>query len=231
MATCEMTTSLGPYLLGGVELDEWSSIDGHLQWCEICQAEVVRLAGLPGLIGKIPVEEVLPRPRPSESEHSPAGRKGVARARIMQTGGALVVALAAILGVIALSRGPSPSWSHTFALVGSNPVTGVSGGASLTAEEWGTEIWVKLRGVPAGRECELVARTRQGRAVVGGTWWSTSANGAWVPATAPFQPSQIASVEIATPSERLVTLTTDVGARAERPLEQPAASSLMVGGA
>jgi hypothetical protein len=231
MATCEMTTSLGLYLLGGVELDEWSSIDEHLQWCKICQGEVVRLAGLPGLIGRLPAEEVLPRPASLKSEDPAAGKKREGRLRIVQTGGALVVALAAIFSIVVLSRGPSSSWSHTFALAGSNPVTGVSGGASLTAEDWGTEIWVKLRGVPPGHECELVAQTRDGRSVVGGTWLSASANGTWIPATAPFQPSQIASVEITTPSEHLVTLTSHVGARTERSLEQPAASFLRVGGA
>jgi hypothetical protein len=231
MATCEMTTSLGIYLLGGVELDEWSSIDEHLQWCEICQGEVVRLAGLPGLIGRLPVEEVLPRLTSPKSEDSAAGRNRVGRLCIMQSGGALLVTLAAIFGIIALSRGPSPSWSHTFALAGSNPVTGVSGGASLTAEDWGTEIWVKLRGVPPGHECKLVAQTGDGRSVVGGTWLSASANGTWIPATAPFQPSQIASVEITTPSEHLVTLTSHVRARTERSLEQPASSFLRVRGA
>jgi hypothetical protein len=129
---------------------------------------------------------------------------------------AFVVVLPAMFGLIAVSRQPASSWSHTFALEGANPFTHVSGGASLTAERWGTEIWVKLRGVPPGLECQLVVRARDGRTVVGGAWASGTANGAWIPATAPFGRAQIASVQIAVPPEHLLTMTGDIEAAAKR---------------
>jgi hypothetical protein len=216
MTTCEMTTSLGPYLLGAVEFDEWTDIDGHLQRCEVCQAEVVRLAGLPGLIGKIPLDEALAFSSASPVASSPVRRKRAGGAHRTRAGvAAFAIALVAIFGLITVLRPPGSSWSHTFALEGANPLTGVSGGASLTAERWGTEIWVKLRGVPPGLECQLVVRARDGRTVVGGTWASGTANGAWIPASAPFAPSQIAAIEIAAPLEHLLMLTGDIKALAE----------------
>jgi hypothetical protein len=229
MTTCEMTTSLGPYLLGAVEFDEWSDIDRHLQQCELCQAEVVRLAGLPGLMGKIPLDEVLAFSASSEVAPPPVQAKRAGGLRLMRSGplmrtgllmragvAAVVIAILAVFGLITVSRQPASSWSHTFALEGANPLTHVSGGASLTAETWGTEIWVKLRGVPPGLECQLMVRARDGRTVVGGAWASGTANGAWIPATAPFGPSQIASLEIAAPPKHLLTLTGDIDASAKR---------------
>jgi hypothetical protein len=217
MTTCEMTTSLGPYLLGAVEFDEWTDIDDHLQRCEVCQTEVVRLAGLPGLMGKIPLDEALAFSSASPVASSAVRRKRSGGAHRTRAGvAAFVIALVAIVGLITVSR-PSGSWSRTFALEGSNPSTRVSGGASLTAERWGTEIWVKLRGVPPGLDCQLVVRARDGRTVVGGAWASGTANGARIPATAPFGPSQIASLEIAAPPQHLLTLTGAKDAPAKRP--------------
>lgn len=227
MPACEMMTSLGPYLLGAVEFDEWSRTDQHLQQCGACQGEVVRLAGLPGLMGRIQVGEVLSEPGPLEKNEGPGRTKRVRGAPLARVGLTVVVlALAGWLGVMTMGRGLSPAWSHTFALVGANRVTHVSGGASLTAETWGTEIWVKLRGVQPGSECKLIVRARDGRTVVGGTWASGSADGAWIPATAPFRPSQIANVEIAIPSGHLVTLTTDIGAKGRRAPAAPPSRSL-----
>jgi hypothetical protein len=51
--TCPQTSTLGVYLLGALEPEDRSSFESHLHGCEICRAELVRLAPLPGLLNQI----------------------------------------------------------------------------------------------------------------------------------------------------------------------------------
>jgi hypothetical protein len=214
--TCDRTTSIGAYLLGGLDYPEWQDIDRHLPDCEICRAEIVRLAGLPGLIGRLPLDEVIA----GDADLAPPARSNRRSARRRHTSlavaaAALVLALAGTLGGIAatetgtakVTATASATWSTRFALSGSNPSTGVQGGASLTAKSWGTEIWVQLNGVPPHLQCDLVVHTSDGRAIAGGAWSSDATRGVWVPASAPVGPSQIANLDIATSAGSLVTLT------------------------
>lgn len=212
--TCDVTTSIGAYLLGGLGYQEWSDIDRHLHDCEACRSEVVRLAGLPGLIARVPLDEFIGSDRHVEPLR-PAGTVTRHPARwtrgLMTVGAVLVIAIAGSLAGFAMTRSgppssPSSSWSRTFALSGGNVATGVHGGASLTAESWGTEIWVQLQGVPPKVWCRLIVRSTNGRSVVGGTWSSGSKKAAWVPASAPFGPSAVASLQVVAPARTLVTL-------------------------
>jgi hypothetical protein len=218
VTTCDITTSIGAYLLGSLEYGEWVTIDQHVRECEECEADVVRLAGLPGLIGKLSVDEVIADVRDQSAPaitmlRSPRTlRKWLATAAVsIAIAGSVAGGLLARMTEPPPTAGPSSTWPHTFSLTGSNPTTRVSGDASLTAESWGTEIWVKLQGVPGDVQCGLVVRALDGRSVVGGTWSSgNSTAGIWVPASAPFRPPEIASLEVATPTKQLITLTNNV---------------------
>jgi hypothetical protein len=214
--TCEITKSIGAYLLGGLDYSEWEEIDRHVQECDVCRPEVVRLAGLPSLIGRLPVDEVIgdgagsspftPIPRPARSP-------GLRRMWLAAT--ALVIVLAGTFAGIAVTRAgtgtATATWSTAFALSGSDPATGAHGGASLTAEPWGTEVWIRVQGVKRGTQCQLVVEERDGQAIVAGTWRSGSTKASWVPASAPVKPSGITSLEIATPSGVAVTLARHSG--------------------
>jgi hypothetical protein len=52
--TCQMITSLGVYLLGAACPGERLRIEAHLPGCAECQAELTRLAPLPGLLARVP---------------------------------------------------------------------------------------------------------------------------------------------------------------------------------
>jgi hypothetical protein len=233
VTTCDITTSIGAYLLGSLESGEWVTIDQHVRECEVCQADLVRLAGLPGLMAQLSIDEVIADviDQPTTATTIPRSprtlRKWLATA-------ALIIAIAGSVagGLLARTTGPSPAAgpssvrSQTFTLTGSNTTTRVRGSASLRAESWGTEIWVTLHGVPGGVQCALVVRARDGRSVVGGTWSSgNSTAGVWVPASAPFRPSQIASLEVATPTKRLITLISNVHGPAHQALTSRSAAN------
>lgn len=55
--TCSQTSTLGVYLLGALEPEERSTFESHLYGCDICRAELVRLAPLPGLLNQITVAD------------------------------------------------------------------------------------------------------------------------------------------------------------------------------
>lgn len=51
--TCTHTSTLGVYLLGALEPEDRSGFEAHLSRCDLCRAELVRLAPLPGLLNQI----------------------------------------------------------------------------------------------------------------------------------------------------------------------------------
>ncbi len=51
--TCPQTSTLGVYLLGALEPEERSTFESHMYGCDVCRAELVRLAPLPGLLNQI----------------------------------------------------------------------------------------------------------------------------------------------------------------------------------
>lgn len=219
--TCEITESIGAYLFGALDYSEWREIDRHLEQCDVCRPELVRLAGLPGLIGRLPVDDVIANePERSSSASRTRPRRSASVRRTWLAAASLVIALVGTFAGIAATRAPTgrgaatakttgtatTKWSTAFALSGSNPATGVHGGASLTAERWGTEIWVRVQGIKPGTPCELVVSGRKSRAIVAGTWTSDSTKAFWVPGSAPMNPSGITSVKIATAAGVAVTL-------------------------
>jgi len=55
---CQFTMFLGTYLLGVDDADERLRIEGHLPGCAACREELARLAPLPGLLSRVPTDQV-----------------------------------------------------------------------------------------------------------------------------------------------------------------------------
>lgn len=56
--SCQHTVDVGAYLFGSLDLKERSAFERHLPGCDTCQAEMLRLAPLPGLLGRLSLEDV-----------------------------------------------------------------------------------------------------------------------------------------------------------------------------
>ncbi len=205
--TCEFATLDGAYVLGSLSPTERAEYERHLGTCEECSRSVRELAGLPGLLGRVPADllehpvsepvpaTLLPRLIAEARKHD--------RRRSIRT--AVLAAAAAVIagGSVALAAGlrggetPEPDAAPTATVtitpptVTTSPETaprermdavqrsGAKGWVSLTPVRGGTRLDLNCR--YEGRHAytyEVVVRTADGREETAGTF--TAVPGKWV---------------------------------------------------
>ena len=92
-------------------------------------------------------------------------------------------------------------------LSGANPATHVRVTVALTGTSWGTSIRLLAWGLPLNQPCRLIVRSRTGGTEVTGVWDAWSAGPVSIPASAAWRPADISSLQVATTSRNLVTVT------------------------
>lgn len=181
--------SLGVYVLGAIDPAERSVVDAHLTSCPDCREELAGLAGLPALLGRVPIEEAgkiawsdspereLPGgypdgERPGEEILTPllarvAHRRRVSRWRnLASVAAAALIAAGAALGAVRLASPPPAGpvaalhWENAQT---ANPRAQLD--VRYAGMPWGTRLDVKVSGIAAGTTCELWVVSRDG------TWW------------------------------------------------------------
>jgi hypothetical protein len=208
--TCQMMTSLGVYLLGAADAEERQRVEAHLTGCPSCQAELGRLAGLPSLLAGVP-EDMLAISRPPVPGQ-PARSRSRERARRpwrAMAAAACVAAVAGAAGGFWLAPRDAGSGPAAVTMSGANPATHVTATAALTATSWGTSIELKINGAPLNVPCRLIVRSRTGATEVAGIWDAWSKGLISVPASAAWLPSDIASLQVATATGDLVTISAE----------------------
>jgi Putative zinc-finger len=220
-AQCALArVELGVYLLGAIEPAQRAWVGRHLAACPRCRAELAGLAGLPALLRRVPASEVrllelegAGPPVPGPPLSVVAGRMSrIRRRRWCRTAVATFAAgIAAATGLQVLhpAAGPPaagvPRWSVTAA--GANPVTGAWAAIQYAAEPWGTELEVRVTGVPAGTRCQLWVTGPRGQVVAAGGWTIAAARpAAWYPASAPFPVASVRGIAVTAAGKVLVTV-------------------------
>jgi hypothetical protein len=225
-----MMMSLGVYVLGAADAGERSRVEAHLPGCPACQAELMRLTPLPGLLADVPggLRPAGKLPGAAAGQPVPAQPRSrvhrlwrVAAAGTAGTGARpdrpwRIAAVAASVAAIAGAAGgfwlapagtrtaPRPA---TVTLSGANPGMRVTATAALTATSWGTSIQLSLRGLPLNVPCRLIVHSRTGATEVTGVWDAWNDGPISVPASAGWRPSDIASLEVATAAKTLVMIS------------------------
>ncbi|TNC27691.1 anti-sigma factor family protein [Amycolatopsis alkalitolerans] len=165
---CPYTSSVAAHVLGALEPGESVELERHYRTCPQCREELVMLAPLPGLLVRLSPEDTGPQPAKA---HRPAPR----RARRLHVIAA-ALALIAVAGAAGYTAGhdtsgtpaaATVSWSRT---VSATPTMRAT--ADLTARPWGTQVGLHLANPPSGKQCHLVAFTRDGSQQTIG-WWTT----------------------------------------------------------
>jgi hypothetical protein len=174
MTSCQTTESLGPYLLGALDIRERAAVGAHLADCAACRTIADELQPVPVLLGRLHFDDLTPpEPSPRLLERLLAAQ---ATARRRRRVGALVAvaALAAVVGVAggvigAGAPADEPS-AGTVAVTAAESAKGITATAWLTPDAAGTGIRLHLEGVPGGEWCSLVVRDRDGRTQTAATW-------------------------------------------------------------
>jgi len=145
----------GAYVLGALSPEERVAFERHLPGCESCARSVRELAGLPGLLARVPVEVVdaehVPAPVPDTLLPALVRRVRRSRRRTAWLTSGLVAAAAAVaigaVGVATLDDDPPPSAAPTVGPTTAAPVLlrpvgekPVSGWLSMTQVGWGTRL-------------------------------------------------------------------------------------------
>ena len=206
--SCHYTIDLGCYVLGSLDPAERAKIEEHLGDCDVCRAELVSLAGLPGLLSRVSPQEAaagLPETPPQLLEGllaRAAEQRRTRRHRLMAAAAALILVAGGIVGGVELAHPSGQVHATTTAADGP-----VHASVRLVGTSTGTKITLSLSGVPSGEECRMVAISKDGSSHDAGSWWASYSGGAVVNETAALAPAEIAALRVETRTGRaLVTI-------------------------
>lgn len=212
---------LGVYVLGAIGPGERAQIDRHLAACPRCREELAGLAGLPGLLRRVPPDVAmqawaddtnLARPGPPLDRLISRMSAIRLRRRLTAATGALVIGLAAATGVQVLrarlagfSAAAAPRWIDTD--TAGSPATGAWAAVRYAAQPWGAELEVRVTGIPAGTRCRLLVTNTQGQGIAAGGWTITAGSQhTWYPASVPWPTGSLRGFDITTGGQTLVTV-------------------------
>jgi hypothetical protein len=153
MTTDEFALYDAAYVLGALSPADRREFEDHLEVCPACATSVSELAGLPGLMSRVSIDQLTAEPEPVPETLLPSLARAVRRERrrrrlVVGTAAAAAACLIAAGGV-AISRPDSPGRAQVtasapsgtaklaFTTVVSSPVTA---SARLVDMAWGTRI-------------------------------------------------------------------------------------------
>lgn len=217
--SCEHSHDDGAYVLGALSPAERSAYQAHLAGCDECTRSVQELAGLPGLLARVPAEvlessEEKPLPDtllPALMRETRRTRRRRLRMAVAATAAAAVVVAGGSLA-IGLAVGDDPPAQAPAAPTGEamEPVGPevMSASVALTSVPWGTRLDLTCSYPPPPEEWAdtdgwvyaLVVVTRDGRAEQVATWRALPGKSMRLAAATAASREDISSVEIRTMS-------------------------------
>jgi hypothetical protein len=227
MSTDEFALYDAAYVLGALSPVERREFEDHLKGCTACASSVGELAGLPGLMSKVSLEELTAEVEPPPETLLPSLARAVRRERVRRrlavgTAAAAAACLVAV-GAVALSGSDSParqpatsiasgSSNRAMSAVVPSPV---SASVRLVDVVWGTRVDLtcsySAQGSfpPGGRPYAMVVIDRGGAEQQVATWMALPGRQLTVLGASSLARKDIAAVEIRTMSGRaLLRLTT-----------------------
>jgi hypothetical protein len=212
---------LGVYLLGAIGPAERVQVEQHLAVCPWCRGELTALAGLPGLLRRVPPDTALRAwtEAPGDAVPGPNLDRLIRRVsairlrrRLMAVAAAVLIGIAAATGLHVLQSHPAsttattvPRWTDTD--TGVSATTGARAAVRYAAERWGTELEVRITGMPRGTRRQLRVINAQGQGVAAGGWIITKGSQhTWYPASVPWPAASLHGFVITSGRQILVTV-------------------------
>jgi Putative zinc-finger len=234
----EARVSLGVYVLGAIDPAERAQVESHLAACRDCRDELAGLAALPALLARVTAEEAMalaagdgppPAGRAAGVEPPPellaavidltAARRRRRRWRDAGLGLAAALIIAAgVLGGLRLGSSPAPAPTASGVAYPGQPngpwqtatttAAGMSATVSYRSMGWGTQVAVKVSGIPVGTSCQLWVVGPGGRRTLAGGWVTDDHEGAvWYPGSAGLPAGGVHGFQISVGGTRTLSLT------------------------
>jgi len=212
--------ALGVYVVGAIDPAERSVVDAHLSHCLECREELAGLAGLPALLGRVPLADAERLALGDEElEEAPAelldallgqvaARRRARRWRVIAAAAAaaiIAVGGGGLAGGILMSHHSTPP----YLVRGSDQATHVSAAVYYSSAKLGTRMQVQVTGIPNGTHCQFWVTTTAGRHLLVGGWTVNDyKSGNWYNASTTLPMSQLRSVDVSgTNGKVLVSVT------------------------
>lgn len=174
----------GAYALGALAPDDRRRFERHLAVCDRCAHDVRVLAPIPGLLGRIEPEDVGAGVSDQTADEI-AGRvrrdeQRLHTSRRRWRAAALASAAVAVIVVSALVLDVGSSGERDDSAVAATVTSSlaVSSEVSTSARGWGTQIELRLAGLPRRAEYQLWVVGDDGEWSVAATWGPTESGGA-----------------------------------------------------
>jgi anti-sigma factor RsiW len=200
--------ALGVYVVGAIDPAERSVVDAHLSHCLDCREELAGLAGLPALLGRVPLADAERLALGDEElEEAPAelldalmgqvaARRRARRWRVIAAAAAaaiIAVAGGGLAGGILMSHRHEQSYLER----GADSATHVSAAVYYSSAKSGTRMQVQVTGIPNGTHCEFWVTTTSGQHFLVDRWTVNDyQSGNWYNASTTVALSQLRSVEV-----------------------------------
>ena len=230
MTSCpEFRQLLGVYVVGAIDPHERARVDAHLAHCPGCREELAGLAGLPALLGRVPIDEaarisgVLPeRGQAGQQPEAELLRPLLGRVRHqrrVQRWRTMAVAVAVVAAVAGLSAGVTSALqappSHRVAVAhwetkqASNHITRAVAVVKYRGMPWGTMIETRVSGIAPGTTCQLWVTGPGGQSQMVGSWTQAhgwNADKTWYAASTSFPAHAVRGFEITAGNQVLVSI-------------------------
>ena len=225
MSTDEFALYDAPYVLGALSPADRQEFESHLKSCPECSRSVGELAGLPGLMSRVSIDQLTSEAEPPPDTLLPSLARAVRRERRRRglTIGVSAAAAAALIaaGTVAITQPDSParppvaSSSSTPSGTGQLPLAAVvpspvTASARLVDMAWGTQIHLTCTyrtsaSYPAaGVPYSMVVIDHKGAAEQVATWKALPNRELTVTGASSRTRKDIAAVEIRTLSGRTI---------------------------
>ncbi len=224
----DVRLALGVYVLGAAEPAERALVRMHLAWCRDCREELAALAGLPGLLRRVPAAEAdkvfsTEAERGSQADPLPAATlpQLLARtARTRRTRRWLALAATAVAVVLAAGGGvtagemtadhavppPGPAASAWKTVSARSDVALASATVAYAPAAWGTNLKVRVIGVAPGTVCLLWVTGSGGQKRIAGGWTMVSGQYGWIPASTSIPVFRLRGFAVTAGGKILVTV-------------------------
>lgn len=194
--------ALGSYLVGALDPAQRATVETHLVGCPNCREELASYAGIPGLMSRLTLDEVLGEALLPPASMLPAVLAAVEAERLRRTrrlrgwqAGAAAAVVAAAAGVVAAVDLPmnGPARAEFTAAAG---VT-ASGDLATDGKPWGTALHLRVH-LPDAPWYTAWAVDGNGTRTVAASWGRTAGGTMRVDGATSLHPATLRSVLVTT---------------------------------